>query len=156
MAAHARPQRDGAALLGDAAACEGEPAGHLQGLAARLERQADAAGIEEFHGDAHRHGKDRVGAAVGGAARHQAERIIGEGERGAAMHAAGVVAVALLGRQHAMHAARLARVAGDAVIERPDMILEGIGRHEDRVTAEIDGVGHPGGSCEALLRRSNR
>ena len=72
------------------------------------------------------------------------------------MHAAGVVAVALLGRQHAMHAAGLPRVALDAVVERPDMILERIGRHEDRVAAEVDGIGHPGGSCEGSLRGSNR
>ena len=68
----------------------------------------------------------------------------------------GVVAVALLGRQYAMHAPRLAGVARDAVVERPDVILEGIGRNEDRVAAEVAGIGHPGGSCEGSLRRSNR
>ena len=98
-------------LLGDAAAREGEPAGHLQRLAARLERRADPAGVQELDGDAHGHGEGGVGAAVGGAARHQAERIVGEGERGATVHAAGIVAVPGVRRQHAMHAARLACVA---------------------------------------------
>ena len=62
------------------------------------------------------------------------------------MHAAGIVAVPGVGRQHAMHAARLAGIAPDPEIERPDMILERIGRHEHRVAAEIDGKGvrHPG------------
>src|SRR4249919_2516796 len=73
VAADARPQRDGLALLGDAAARESEAACHLQGLAARFERPADAAAIEEFDGDAHRYGESRVGAAVGGAAGNQAE-----------------------------------------------------------------------------------
>jgi len=45
-----------------------------------------------------------------------------------------------------MHVARLARVAGDAEIERADMLLERIGRREHRIAVEIDGqgVGHPG------------
>ena len=155
VAADARPQRDRAAFLGDAAAREGQAAGHLQRLAARLERRADPAGVEKLDGDADGHGEGGIGAAVGGATGHQAERVVGEGERGTTMHAADIVAVPGLGRQHAMHAARLARVACNAEIERADMILEGIGRHEHRIAAKIDGKGvrHPG---LALVKRRRR
>jgi hypothetical protein len=139
MAADARPQRDGAALLGDAAAREGEAPGHLQRLAGRLQGRAEAAGIEELHGDADGQRERAVGAAVGGAARHQAKRVVGEGQRCAAMHAAGIVAVPRVRRQHAMHAAGFPGVARNPEIERPDMILERIRRHEDRVAAKIDG-----------------
>jgi len=45
-----------------------------------------------------------------------------------------------------MDVARLASIAGDAEIERADMLLERVGRREHRIAAEIDGqgVGHPG------------
>jgi hypothetical protein len=73
-----------------------------------------------------------------------AEGIVGEGQDGAAMDAAGVVAVTVAGRQHAVHRAGLAGIARNAEVEGADMILERIGRHEDLVLAEIDGIGHHG------------
>ena len=152
VAHHARPQRHRLALLGDAAAREGEAAGDLQRLAGRLERHADAARAQELDGDAHRHGEGGVGAAVGGAAGHQAERVVGEGQDRAAMHAAGIVAVARLGRQHAMHRPGLRRIAMDAEIERAGMVLERIGRGEDGVAGEVDGIGHIHALIEELAR----
>ena len=142
VAADARPQRHDLALLGDTAAREGEAPRDLGRFAVGLQWNADLAGREEFDGNAHRQRKRGVGAAVGRAARDDAERVVGEGQDRAAMDAAGIVRVAGFGRQDTMHGAGLPGVALDAEIEGAGVILERIGRHEDLVAAEIDGIGH--------------
>ena len=128
------------------AAREGEAARHLQRLAARFERRADAARAQELDGDAHRHGEGGVGAAVGGAAGHQAERVVGEGQdaRRHARRPRSCRGAAWVGStQCTVPAFRASPWRSE--VERADMILERIGRHEDGVAARL-----MSGWCRAL------